>query len=159
MIGDALMSAAFVSYIGPFSFNFRKDLWSEVWLGDIKNRGIPFTEGVDPLYVLATESDQAVWKTQGLPADRVSLENASVVTSCKRYPLMIDPQLQGIKWIKGREGNDMQVIQLTQKAMLKRVESAVTNGQVLMIEAIGEDIDPVLDPLLSRSFIKRGSNW
>mmetsp|Transcript_116895 Transcript_116895/g.162400 ORF Transcript_116895/g.162400 Transcript_116895/m.162400 type:complete len:160 (+) Transcript_116895:7132-7611(+) len=159
MIGDALMSAAFVSYIGPFSFNFRKDLWSEVWLGDIKNRGIPFTEGVDPLFVLATESDQAVWKTQGLPADRVSLENASVVTSCKRYPLMIDPQLQGIKWIKGREGNDMQVIQLTQKAMLKRVESAVTNGQVLMIEAIGEDIDPVLDPLLSRSFIKRGSNW
>lgn len=81
-----------------------------MWLNDIKNRGIPYTEGVDPLYVLATESDQAIWKTQGLPADRVSLENASVVTSCKRYPLMIDPQLQGIKWIKGKEGNEMQII-------------------------------------------------
>lgn len=91
MIGDALVSAAFVSYIGPFSFNFRKDLWNDQWLGDIKSKTIPFTEGVDPLYVLATESDQAVWKTQGLPADRVSLENASVITSCKRYPLMIDP--------------------------------------------------------------------
>lgn len=159
MIGDALVSAAFVSYIGPFSFSFRKDLWNDVWLSDIKSRGIPFTEGVDPLYVLATESDQAVWKTQGLPADRVSLENAAVVSSCKRYPLMIDPQLQGIKWIKGRVGNEMQVIQITQKNMLKRVESAVTNGQVLMIEAIGQDIDPVLDPLLSRSFVKRGTNW
>jgi len=50
---------------------------------------------------------------------------------------MIDPQLQGIKWIKGREGNDMQVIQLIQKNWLKKVENAVTNGQVLMIEAIG----------------------
>lgn len=53
----------------------------------------------------------------------------------------------------------MQTIQITQKNMLKRVESAVTNGQVLMIEAIGQDIDPVLDPLLSRSFVKRGTNW
>lgn len=43
--------------------------------------------------------------------------------------------------------------------MLKRVESAVSNGQVLVIEAIGQEIDPVLDPLLSRSFVKRGSNW
>lgn len=27
MIGDALVSAAFVSYIGPFSANFRRGLW------------------------------------------------------------------------------------------------------------------------------------
>lgn len=72
---------------------------------------------------------------------------------------MIDPQLQGIKWIKGKEGNEMQTIQLIQKNWLKRVENAVTNGQVLMIEAIGADIDAVLDPLLSRSFIKRGSSF
>lgn len=29
MIGDALVSAAFVSYIGPFNMQFRKDLWEE----------------------------------------------------------------------------------------------------------------------------------
>jgi dynein heavy chain len=28
MIGNALVSAAFVSYIGPFSYDFRKELWS-----------------------------------------------------------------------------------------------------------------------------------
>lgn len=27
MIGDAIISAAFVSYIGPFSSEFRADLW------------------------------------------------------------------------------------------------------------------------------------
>ena len=32
----------------------------------------------------------------------------------------------------------------------KKVEIAVTNGNVLMIEAIGNDIDAILDPLLSR---------
>lgn len=28
MIGDALLSAAFVSYIGPFNSGFRSDLWA-----------------------------------------------------------------------------------------------------------------------------------
>jgi hypothetical protein len=35
MIGDALISAAFVSYIGPFSYTFRDKLWKLVWLDDI----------------------------------------------------------------------------------------------------------------------------
>lgn len=93
MIGNALVSAAFVSYIGPFSYNFRQRLWKDTWLPDIVDKKIPFTEGVDPLKVLANDADQAKWKTEGLPSDRVSLENASVITSCTRYPLMIDPQL------------------------------------------------------------------
>lgn len=116
------MAAAFVSYIGPFTARFRFSLWSEQWITDITARKIPVTEGVDPLDVLATKSDQAAWNNEGLPADRMSLENASIITSCKRYPLMIDPQLQGQKWIKGREGNDMTIMQLTQKNALKKVE-------------------------------------
>jgi len=36
---------------------------------------------------------------------------------------------------------------------------ALQNGSVLMIEAIGQDLDPMLDPLLSRQFVKRGSGY
>jgi dynein heavy chain len=50
----------------------------------------------------------------------------------------------------------MITIQLSQKGWLKRVEMAVSNGNVLMIEAIGEEIDAILDPLLSRQFVKKG---
>jgi hypothetical protein len=32
MIGNALVSAAFVSYIGPFSYVFRNKLWKETWI-------------------------------------------------------------------------------------------------------------------------------
>lgn len=53
MIGNALVSAAFVSYIGPFNAAYRKELWTETWLPDIKACKIPITEGVDPLYVLS----------------------------------------------------------------------------------------------------------
>ena len=158
MIGNALVSASFVSYIGPFSSVFRMGLWKDQWLNDIVEKKIPFTDGVDPLFVLSNLSDQAGWKTEGLPDDRVSLENASIINSCSRYPLIIDPQLQGQMWIKGKEGSAMVIIQLSQKGWAKKVELAVSNGQVLMIEALGADINPVLDPLLSRAFTKKGKN-
>jgi len=50
----------------------------------------------------------------------------------------------------------MVTIQLSQRGWLKRVEMAVSNGNILMIESIGEDIDAILDPLLSRQFVKKG---
>lgn len=159
MIGNALLASAFVSYIGPFNYIFRARLWRDEWIPDINAKSIPITEGIDPLEVLANAADQAVWKTEGLPADRVSLENAAVVVSCNRYPLIIDPQLQGQKWIRGREGADMIAIQLSQKQWLKKVEMAVSNGNTLMIESIGQDIDAILDPLLSKAFVKKGRNF
>jgi len=63
MIGNALLSAAFVSYIGPFSFSFRTALWKETWIPDIESKKIPYTSGIDPLKVLATEADQARWRS------------------------------------------------------------------------------------------------
>jgi dynein heavy chain len=156
MIGDAVISAAFVSYIGPFSANFRGDLWQNTWLGDIKKNNIPFTAGIDPLNVLSDATDHATWSNQGLPADRVSLENASIVCESTRYPLIIDPQLQGIKWIKGREGANLQLMSLTQHGWQRKIEMAVQTGQCLMVEAIGQEIDPLLDPLLSKAYTKKG---
>ena len=50
----------------------------------------------------------------------------------------------------------MVTIQLSQKNWLKKVEMAVSNGNVLMIESIGQEIDAILDPLLSRQFVKKG---
>lgn len=123
----------------------------------MKNK-IPHTEGVDPLFILSNLSIQAGWKTEGLPADRVSLENAAIISSCSRYPLIIDPQLQGQQWIKGKEGSAMQIIQLSQKGWPKKVELALGNGACLMIEALGQEIDAVLDPLLSRAFTRKGKN-
>jgi len=34
-IGDVLLAAAFVSYIGPFNSSFRVDLWRDQWIADI----------------------------------------------------------------------------------------------------------------------------
>ena len=36
------------------------------------------------------------------------------------------------------------------------IESAVSNGECVLIENIGESLDPVLDPILGRNTIKKG---
>jgi len=155
LVGDVLLASAFVSYIGAFSAKFRQNLWMQKWSPELKIKEIPHSTGVDPLDVLANDSDIAKWKNEGLPADRISLENASVITSCARWPLMIDPQLQGQKWIRGRVGDDLIVIQLTQEKWMKKVEQAVTMGRTLMIENVGSEIDATLEPLLTRATYKR----
>lgn len=57
----------------------------------------------------------ALWNNENLPSDRMSTENATILLNAERWPLMIDPQLQGIKWIKTREGKELKIVRIGQK--------------------------------------------
>jgi hypothetical protein len=60
------------------------------------------TDGMNPLDILCNASDVAKWNNEGLPGDTLSIQNGAIIANCKRWALMIDPQLQGIKWIRNR---------------------------------------------------------
>ena len=68
---------------------------------------------------------------------------------------MIDPQLQGIKWIKNKYGKSLNTIRLGQKNFLETLETCLSKGTHLLIENMLEDIEPVLGPLIGRSLIKK----
>jgi len=70
--------------------------------------------------------------------------------------LLIDPQQQGVRWIKQRIGEDLTTIHLTSNKWLDKVIFAISLGQQLLIEGIQNDIDAILEPVLSRAIIKRG---
>lgn len=55
-IGDSLLAAAFVSYIGAFSAKLRNDLWSNTWYANITGNTIPITDGITPLKILTNEA-------------------------------------------------------------------------------------------------------
>lgn len=65
-------------------------------------------------------------------------------------------QLQGIKWIKQKYGDELRVIRLGQRGYLDVIEQSLAQGATVLIENIGESVDPVLDPLLGRNLIKKG---
>jgi dynein heavy chain len=50
----------------------------------------------------------------------------------------------------------MRVIQQTQDKYINFLELAMSNGEAIMIENLGESIDAVLEPVMSRAVIKRG---
>nr|XP_021499024.1 dynein heavy chain 9, axonemal [Meriones unguiculatus] len=158
LCGDILLTTAFISYLGFFTKKYRKSLMDGTWkpyLSQLKVP-IPTTPTLDPLRMLTDDADVATWQNQGLPADRMSVENATILTSCERWPLMVDPQLQGIKWIKNKYGEELRVTQLGQKGCLHTIERALEAGEVVLIENLEETIDPVLGPLLGREVIKKG---
>ena len=47
-------------------------------------RGIPVTDGVDPLGELTDDAKNAGMYSNGLPSDRISTENGSIIMQCKR---------------------------------------------------------------------------
>ncbi|KAL2078484.1 hypothetical protein ACEWY4_026169 [Coilia grayii] len=156
--GDVMLITAFVSYVGYFTKSYRTDLMEKYWLPYLRELKvpIPITEGLDPLIMLTDDADIAAWSNQGLPSDRMSIENATILCNTERWPLIVDAQLQGIKWIKNKFGDNLKIIRLGQKGYLDVIELAVSNGDVLLIENIGESVEPVLDPLLGRNTIKKG---
>lgn len=61
-----------------------------------------------------------------------------------------------MKWIKYKYGSNIKVLRAGQKGYLEAMESALKNGDTVLLENIGESLDPVLDPLLGRNLIKKG---
>ncbi|XP_069808270.1 dynein axonemal heavy chain 9 isoform X2 [Dendropsophus ebraccatus] len=158
LCGDVLLITAFVSYLGYFTKKYRQDLMDRTWKPYLQQLKVPIpvTESLDPLTMLTDDADIAAWQNEGLPADRMSTENATILTNCERWPLMVDPQLQGIKWIKTKYGEDLRVIRIGQRGYLDTLERALGGGDVVLIENLEETVDPVLGPLLGRETIKKG---
>merc|ERR1719160_2411829 len=91
------------------------------------------------------------WGIQGLPSDSVSLNNGVMVVRTKRWPLLIDPQEQGTKWIKKMEGKEMKVTKLSNSKLLLLVENCIRVGAPFFIEDIAEMLDPGLEPVLQKA--------
>uniref|UniRef100_A0AAQ5ZFV7 Dynein axonemal heavy chain 11 n=1 Tax=Amphiprion ocellaris TaxID=80972 RepID=A0AAQ5ZFV7_AMPOC len=159
LCGDVLLTAAFISYAGSFSKKYRGELLDNLWMPFLRTQKmpIPMTGGLDPVSMLTDDAMVAQWNNEGLPGDKMSTQNATILTNCERWPLLIDPQLQGIKWIKSRYGNSLKVVSLGQKGYVDVIEQAVVAGDTVLIENLEETIDPVIDPLLGRHTIKKGS--
>eukprot|EP00826_Nyctotherus_ovalis_P066786 TRINITY_DN9910_c0_g1_i1.p1 TRINITY_DN9910_c0_g1~~TRINITY_DN9910_c0_g1_i1.p1 ORF type:complete len:160 (+),score=27.31 TRINITY_DN9910_c0_g1_i1:95-574(+) len=99
LIGNVFLSAAFISYLGPFTGAYRETMIS-AWFGAITEKKVPAS---DSFSLVSTMGDPLVvrnWQSRGLPTDSVSVENAVISMEAMRYPLMVDTQVQANRWIK-----------------------------------------------------------
>lgn len=71
---------------------------------------------------------------------------------------MIDPQGQANKWVKNMEKeNNLAIIKLTDPDILRTLENSLQFGWPVLLENVGEELDPSLEPLLLRQTFKQGN--
>ncbi|EAY21612.1 Dynein heavy chain family protein [Trichomonas vaginalis G3] len=149
ILGDSLLISGVLTYIGVFSPKFRIDIINE-WKGFLDTEKIAYTSDFSIQAALGNDGVIRDWIVKGLPNDTNSIENALIITKNQSFPLLIDPQLSGTKWLRAVEGEKMNVLQFDQSDFLQRLKSCVSFGLPVLIENVGLKLDPLLDPILSR---------
>uniref|UniRef100_A0A803W4G1 Dynein axonemal heavy chain 1 n=1 Tax=Ficedula albicollis TaxID=59894 RepID=A0A803W4G1_FICAL len=156
--GDVLFAAGFVAYLGPFTGNYRVALTTE-WMRELAENDIPHSEDASLINTLGDPVEIRSWQIAGLPNDALSVENGVISRFSQRWTHYIDPQGQANKWIKNLErANSLEVAKLSDRDFLSTLENTITFGKPFLLENVGEELDPVLEPvLLKETFKQQGS--
>jgi dynein heavy chain len=159
LVGDVAKACAFVSYCGPFNFEFRVKLLDEYFHNDLLSKEMPVSEDLALTEFLVDQATVGQWNLEGLPPDELSVQNGIMVTRSSRYPLMIDPQGQAIHWIRTREPileSHGCIFTLANPNLRDALKMPLSEGFPVLIESIENEVDPMLDPLLEKQITVKG---
>jgi len=150
--GDVSVAACFLTYCGQLNNDLRIQLCEQVQK-DLKHKGLPRYETFNLQDMLSKDGERRDWKTQGLPEDSFSIENGILVTKALRWPLMIDPEGQGLAWINQREKDSMMKTTTFGDNRFHHIfAECITHGCPLLIENVFEELDPIIQSIVDKRF-------
>uniref|UniRef100_A0A673A977 Dynein axonemal heavy chain 12 n=1 Tax=Sphaeramia orbicularis TaxID=375764 RepID=A0A673A977_9TELE len=156
LTGDVLISAGVIAYLGAFTAGFRQEC-TKMWTKLCQSRNIPSSDEFSLSKTLGDPIKIRAWNIAGLPSDSFSIDNGVIVSNSRRWPLMIDPQGQANKWVKNSEkDSNLSIIKLTDNDYMRTLENCIQFGTPLLLENVGEELDPSLEPLLLKQIFKQG---
>ena len=153
ILGDSLLISASLTHLGAFGPTYRMDLLDE-WKKFLKEEEIKYSETFTISSALGNDPTIRDWIVKGLPNDSHSVENALIIENAiQSFPLLIDPQLSGTKWLCSILNEKLVVLRFDQSDFIQRLKSCVQFGIAVLIENIGLKLDPLIEPILSREQI------
>lgn len=155
LLGDCVLSTAFVSYMGPFGLKCREYLMS-LWLTFMREKEIQYNPNFEITLFLTDPGTIRYWNIHGLSNDRFSIENGAIITHSYRYPFIIDPQTLAWKWIKNIEfDNGLIIIDNRSINNVQNLEIALKNGYPTLVQIDFGAFDPFIISILSKSIMKQ----
>ncbi|XP_063237430.1 dynein heavy chain, cytoplasmic isoform X2 [Bacillus rossius redtenbacheri] len=155
IIGDVLLSSAFLAYAGYFDQHYRQNLFA-MWCSHLQQAGLHFRPDIARTEYLSNPDERLRWQANALPSDDLCTENAIMLKRFNRYPLIIDPSGQATEFIL----NEFKDKKITKTSFLddsfrKNLESALRFGNPLLVQDV-ENYDPILNPVLNRELRRTG---
>lgn len=98
------------------------------------------------------------WKKEGLPADSLSVENAIMITTTQKTPLIIDPATQATEWLKTnlkKNSENVEVLNNQDSKFNTNIELAIRFGKTLIIQEV-DGIESMLVPILRKDLMQQG---
>ncbi|CAH8518373.1 unnamed protein product [Schistosoma turkestanicum] len=152
LLGDCLISAAFLSYVGAFSSEFRTRMIYEDWQMWLREKQIPLSDPFRLEDILTNDVEVSRWNSEGLPPDELSVQNGILTVQSSRFPLCIDPQEQALHWICHKEeANNLKIATFNDSDFLKQLELAIRYGIPFLFKDVDEYIDPVINNVLEKN--------
>jgi dynein heavy chain len=160
LIGNCLVAAGMVAYAGPFTAQFRLELEAE-WRDGSTKRGLALLPDISMKQLMEDPVTTKLWTAASLPNDNLSIENGIIMFGSRRWPLMIDPQNQANRFIKyfGKDAAEagLDVFKMSDGNLLRNLELGIQFGKWVLIENVGEELDPALEPILLKQVDRSGS--
>jgi dynein heavy chain 1, cytosolic len=155
IIGDVVLSSAFMAYGGYFDQAMRNTLFS-TWINHLKDANLKFKEDIARIEYLSNADERLNWNASALPTDDLCIENAIMLKRFNRYPLIIDPSGQATDFIMNMY-RDRKITKTSflDNSFRKNLESALRFGNPILIQDV-ENYDPILNPVLNKEIRRTG---
>ncbi len=148
--GDVLLSAAYISLLGGFTFTYRNKLIKK-WKGILSDHGLPVSEDFNFNEVFGDNIKIRDWQYNGLASDHMSVSNAIIMEKSKHYCICIDPQYQAQTWLKQQYFDaGLLTTKYSDPHFKRTLEMAIEMGKPVIVESIGQHIDLLLYSLLKK---------
>jgi dynein heavy chain 1 len=156
VIGDVLLCAGFIAYLGFFDQQIRHMLLTD-WKDHIVKAQLPTKPDLAIVEYLSRPDDRVGWVGCGLPEDDLSTENAIMLTRFNRYPLIIDPSGQATDFVLNlyNKKASMTKTSFLDASFMKSMETALRFGSTILVEDV-ENIDPILNSVLNKEVVRQG---
>jgi len=150
----SLLSASYIIYTGKDDEKERTKKLTE-WKQMLGDDSFNFTQ------FMTTESQLLKWKTEKLPADDLSMENAIMLRNTVKTPIIFDPATQATEWLKNTLKNEENAIEFLPQNDPKyntKIEISIRFGKTVVIEEV-DGVDRMLFPVLRKDLIHQGPRW